>query len=72
MALSEKAKEIGDRFAFPVPATVVCEISYRAADPGMTYRQWLIGQRISAGIIGDFMIEQVDQILETLATEESK
>ena len=64
MALSDKARKIGERRVFPS--------SDHDRQPGMTYRQWLIGQRISAGILGDFMIEQVDQILELLAAEESK
>jgi hypothetical protein len=39
MPLSEKAKKIGDREAFP---TVII-----GAPPGMTYRQWLLGQALA-------------------------
>lgn len=63
MALSEAAKRIGDRNAFP---WVVTE-DWREYSTGMTYRQWLIGQALAGGS----SIDLVDHALEFLAAEAS-
>lgn len=79
--LSEKAKNIGYQYAFPVPITSHCDQLQQSWDQGMTYRQWLIGMAMQGACanpedhansyesIASQSSKQADAILEALAKE---
>lgn len=74
---AKKAKKLGDTPAFPVPKG--------GPHPGMTYRQWLVGQalkgllanphhdweKVPAGLISDYTEIFADNILEGLVLRPS-
>lgn len=87
MALSAKAKAIGERPAFPVVDHInvtdkdedyAGKHDFHHLNFGMTYRHWLIGKYALAGFIGApegfrvAVIARVDAVLEALAAEEKE
>ena len=71
MPTTAKGKALGDVPAFPRPA---------GSSPGMTYRQWLVGQVLgkAQGVIGGnptngarVAIECIDAVLNELAEQET-
>jgi hypothetical protein len=60
-AITKKAKEIGDRPAFP-----------HEYGKGMTYKQWLYGQYVSGQGSFSYAKEYIKMILKELAEEELK
>lgn len=79
MTLSEKAREIADRPAFPAgrdPLMQSDESGRITVVSGMTYHQWLVGQALAGSSMAphvsaaDWAIARADAVCEALAERE--